>query len=396
MFAKFRRKVARSLPRTWRASLARLASTLGQPVFPIPTRAKPTFEAWSLAASPETRRSVRRIDAHGPESLIRTAPERHLEPAVHAAFTAELHRESPETFVLEIPAGRVWSDTGNVVMPDGVVLREMSPDFHDSWKKDKVFRQSHLAPPEQRRGRVLTLASPGGQTFGHWLFDVLPRLAILEKAGLSFEDFDGFFLSETRKKFQSETLEMLGIPREKWISASDTIHVQAETLIATSPVGRSGNYPKWVVDWLREKFLPLAQPVPSVSRRILISRGKAPGRRIANEDALAAALEPDGFQRILIEDYTFAEQISIMANADFVIGPMGSSTSAAVFCKPQTPFIETYSANAVNVFTWAFGTHLPLRFGYLLGTPIPNPNSRPHDYDYHIDPDNLSKLITRL
>jgi len=395
MFAKFRRKVARNLPRTWRASLAKLSAELGSPVFPIPIRSEPTFEAWSQAARNASRYSVRRIEAHPLEALRRTPPDLHLEPTVHAAFTSEFQRESPPTFVLKIPAGRVWGDVGNVLMPDGAVLREMSPDFHDSWKKDKIFRQSHLTIPEQRRGRILSLASPGGQTFGHWLFDVLPRLAILEKAGLSLEDCDGVFLSETRKKFQSETLELLGIPREKWISAEDTIHLQAETLIATSPVGLSGNYPKWVIDWLREKFLSHAKPVPFVSRRILISRAKAPGRRIANEDALAAALEPDGFQRILIEDYTFTEQISIMANAEFVIGPMGSSTSAAVFCNPQTPFIETYSSNAVNVFTWAFGTCLPLRFGYLLGTPIPNPNSRPHDYNYYIDPEKLRTLIAR-
>jgi len=223
--------------------MAKLAANLGSPVVPIPTRSEPTFEAWSQSA-PNARRRVHRIDAHPPESLIRTAPDLYLEPAVHAAFTSELQRESPATFVLEIDNGRVWGDVGNVLMPDGAVLREMSPDFHDSWKKDKIFRQSHLTVPEQRRGRILTLASPGGQTFGHWIFDVLPRLAILEKAGLSLEGCDGFFLSETRKKFQSETLELLGIPRGKWISAEDTIHLQAETLIATSPVGLSGNYPK--------------------------------------------------------------------------------------------------------------------------------------------------------
>jgi len=319
-----------------------------------------------------------------------------LEADLHPAFLREAERISPPTFVAEIPGGRVWGDAGSIIAPGNTLLRELSPEFRADWRDFAIIKQTYLSPPLEIPGTVVSLAAPSGQAFGHWLFDVLPRLAILEKAGFHLEDVDGFFVNGTRKKFQTRMLEILGIPRKKWISAEDTPHVYASTLLAPSVVGLTGNYPKWVCEWLREKFLPFAKPVPSIGKRVFISRSNAAARRIANEEELVASLAPTGFTPVVLEDYTVDEQISIFANASFVIGPMGSGNSAAIFCQPGTRFIETYGSSAVNVFTWAFGTLLPLHFGYLLGTPIIGSAPRAHNEDYHIDLGKMKDLIARI
>ena len=391
--SKIYRGFLRALPVGGRVGVVKAVARLGANGFPIPARCENTVKGYQerVPATP-----IRTFPAHRSEILLRTPSPIHLEDELHPEFLRESKRMSPATFVAEIPGGRVWGDAGSIVSEDNTLLRELSPEFRKDWRDFAIIKQTYLGRPKRIAGRVASLAAPSGQAFGHWLFDVLPRLAIIEKAGLALNDFDGFFLNGTRKRYQSRMLEMLGIPREKWISSEETPHIEAENLFAPSVVGLTGNYPRWVCEWLQEKFLPFAKSVPVAGQRIFISRANAAARRIANEDDLFAALAPEGFTRIVLESHTVDEQVGLFAKADFVIGPMGSGNSAAVFCKPGTRFIETYASSAVNVFTWAFGTQLPLHFGYLLGEPIIGSAPRPHNDDYHISTEKMKRLVAAM
>lgn len=391
--SKICRGFLRILPVGSRVGVVKAATFFGARGFPIPARCEESV-AECQARFPAA--GLRIHPAHTGEHLLRTPPPTHLDADLHPEFVREFQRASPPTFVAEIPSGRVWGDAGSIVTPSNTLIRELSPEFRADWRDFAIVKQTYLLPPKRVAGKIASLAAPSGQAFGHWLFDVLPRLAILEKAGFALDDIDGFFVNGTRKRYQSRMLEMLGIPEEKWIPAESTPHVEAGTLIAPSVVGLTGNYPKWVCEWLQKKFLPFAKPPPSAGRRLFISRANAPARRIANEDEVFSALAPDGFTRVILEDHSVDEQIGLFANAEFVIAPMGSGNSAAVFCKPGTRFIETYSASAVNVFTWAFGTQLPLQFGYLLGQPIAGSASRTHNENYIISPEKMKRLIAAM
>ena len=70
-----------------------------------------------------------------------------------------------------------------------------------------VFRRGTPRIKKNINGKVLSLLTggAGNSNFWHWMFDVLPRLALCEEVtDLNFIDF--FLLPGTEEKFQMETL----------------------------------------------------------------------------------------------------------------------------------------------------------------------------------------------
>jgi hypothetical protein len=338
----------------------------------------------------------RKHDAHPAESLIRNPPV-HLEAELHERFICELKKESPSTFVLEYEHGRCWGTQGTVVTPDNRVLAEMSHEFCPSIQQYRIFQQTVLDQPRHLKGTAILLAAPAGQVYAHFLLDVLPGLAILERAGFNWKSADHYIISGPQEGFQGETLRLLGIEPERIVDASTHPHLTADQLLIPSRPGISGNYPRWAVEFVRELLLPLATKRPDeLGPRLFISRSLAKMRRIRNESEIFRVLDEKGFCLVHNEKLSVAQQLATYVSAECVIGPMGSSTCNTLFCQPDTTVIESYSDSSVNVFTWAFGQHVPLKFGYLVGKGIDDKCQHPHDWDYTVDVDQLQQLIDRM
>jgi capsular polysaccharide biosynthesis protein len=303
-------------------------------------------------------------------------------------FQIELRKESPALSVTEIPDGRVWGIQGTVLTPEREVLVELARDFR-AVEDYPIFQHPWLRKAKHISGVCGLIAAPAGMTYAHWYFDVLTRLAILEEAGYEWKKFDKIIVNSRTLPFQKETLRMLGIPDEKLVAIDEDHHIVCEKLVAPSLPGLTGNFPKWTVPWLRDHLLSHGKIVPDSPKRIYISRRKAAFRRVRNEDELLPILERNGFDLVCNEDYSVAEQIGIFSEAEFVLGPMGSSMANLLFSNPGTKVIETYSRHDVNVYTWSFGQFIPLDFAYLLGDPIEEPHVHPHNYDYTIKPEDL-------
>ena len=52
----------------------------------------------------------------------------------------------------------------------------------------------------------------GNENYWHWLFDVLPRLKIVEDK-FKLEEIDFFLFPETNQRYQVESLDILKIPK---------------------------------------------------------------------------------------------------------------------------------------------------------------------------------------
>lgn len=353
-------------------------------------------DLFTASDSTSFRNRFQRHDAHPGESLFRMPPIR-LEDHLHDAFVRELRKESPPTFVLEYHGGRCWGQAGSVVTPNNKVLAEMSYEFAPTIQQYQIFQQHILDRPRHLPGTAILLAAPAGNVYAHFLLDILPKLAILERAGFDWRSADHYIISGPHRTFQAEALSLLGIESHQVRDMSAYPHWSADRMLIPSRPGISGNYPGWAVDFVRQLLLPLAQ-VPSGwnAAKVFISRRMAGKRRIINESELFESLRPLGFQTIENENFTFREQIGLYAAAEFVIGPMGSSTTNTLFCRPDTPVIETYSDSSVNVFTWSYGQFVPLRFAYLIGSGIVNGEHNPHEWDYRIDPAKMRAVLERL
>ncbi|MCL6632759.1 MAG: glycosyltransferase family 61 protein [Alicyclobacillus herbarius] len=235
-------------------------------------------------------------------------------------------------FVAVIPGGRVWGQAGCVITPNRRLLWDVSREWSDNPSTHSVFQASRLGPPSRVPGRVAVLTKIGSHNYFHWMYDVLPRLHLIQQSGIAI---DRYVISARPAPFQLETLAALGVRPENLLEADEDFHVQADSLVVPAlPMEE-----QWVCDFLRQAFLPRASDGIH-GDRLYISRRACAGRRVVNEAAVLSLLQRYGFRTIQPELMTVAEQVDAFASARVIAGPQGAAFTNITFCKPGTTVIE--------------------------------------------------------
>ena len=273
-------------------------------------------------------------------------------------------RTIPDAFVLRLPAGRVIGTKGAVITPEGFLLRDVSREFGNR-RMHSAFRKLSIGKTRKLQRNVAVLVTDGGSTFYHWMFDILPRLHLLEEAGV-LQDIDVFILPKLNFPFQTESLQLLNIDKSKIIEASsEDFNIQAENLFVPSLPSLLGTVNKWANTYLQNKLTFLNLPETTVGKRIYVSRNKANNRRLLNESDLTEMLQKAGFSIIQAEDYSFQEQIAIFQKAEVVVAPHGSGLSNIAFCKPGTTVVDLFSSNFVVPCFWTIANNCGLNYYFL-------------------------------
>jgi capsular polysaccharide biosynthesis protein len=101
-----------------------------------------------------------------------------------------------------------------------------------------------------------------------------------------------------------------------------------------------------ILDFLRLKMLPHSSNT-SFPKRFYISRKNASNRRQFNENEVFNVLKRYGFQSVLPENYSIADQISLFNNAEFIAGGAGAALTNLLFCSKSCKVIA-FSKNPVQ------------------------------------------------
>lgn len=203
-------------------------------------------------------------------------------------------------------------------------------------------------------GTVLSLLTGGGgnSNYWHWMFDVLPRIEIFKRKNKNLDLINFYLFPSLKKRFQEESLDLLGIAPEKRLSSLTHRHLQADRIIATShpynalndPRVDSLNLPYWIYDYLRFEFLKKGLQntnLKSFPKKIYINRKDSTSLRyIINLHEVEDILEKEKFSNLTMSDYSFADQISLFYNATEIIGLHGAAFANIIFCKKNTKIIE--------------------------------------------------------
>ena len=285
--------------------------------------------------------------------------------------------EWPETFVVTIPGGRVWS-SGHIITPDNQLLDDVTVDFRAvRWtlkpKTSSVVRYWSFRKLEEYKARVAVLATDGADIYFHWIFQLLPRFELIRRAGIEIGSIDYFFVNDVSKPFQRDSLESLGIEHSRIIASSKVPHLRARELIVPSiPIG-SGCYWPWMCQFLRATFLRkgACRRARAAGRRLYISRGLASYRRVLNEVDVIQLLRQHGFEEIRFEQLSMCEQAESMASCEAVVAPHGAGLSNIVFCSPGTKVIEIFSPELVTGYFWKLSNQMNLDYYYILGKGLP-------------------------
>ncbi|HIK12699.1 MAG TPA: DUF563 domain-containing protein [Oscillatoriaceae cyanobacterium M33_DOE_052] len=293
--------------------------------------------------------------------------------------TGEIHQEFcltqanfPSSFVAVLPEGRAWGDfaTTAVMTTDNQLLAEVN-----SGHPALIFALDNLPPVTRFAGTVAFLSIIGGDTYYHWMMDILPRLELLRRCGMDWADIDYFIINQNNSQFQRESLAALGINQDKLLASYDYSYIQAERLVvpsipATIPKAMAGfteGVPPWVCQFLRDAFLPGNFRDVSPHERIYIRRNNAKYRRVLNEGEVMAVLSPLGFTAVSLESLSFGEQVALMAGSNVIVAPHGAGLTNVVFCQPHAKIIELFPVNFINNYYWLLSAQVGLEYYYCVG-----------------------------
>jgi capsular polysaccharide biosynthesis protein len=268
----------------------------------------------------------------GRTSTVQDAPD----PRLQSSSMPPTHRPR----VAIVPDGRLATSGGAVLTRDGQLVVE------SLWDEEHRLRQfdppPQLPPARRLAGRHASVVSLWSHNFFHWLFEALPRLAVLEASGVVY---DSLIVPEPLSPFQLETLELLGIPPDR-ITPFTGEHVQADELVWVAPLAPIGHPTQHSVAWLKRSLRELDIPTITRGRRIYITRTGS--RKVVNERALLERLAPLGFEAIDPGELRFREQVGLFASTEVAVGPHGAAFANGIF-SDSLSVLELYQPAHVNV-----------------------------------------------
>lgn len=247
---------------------------------------------------------------------------------------------------------------------------------------------------------VAVFTASNQHIYWHWLLDVIPRLIMLDEMGKRPHTL----YLQNKLPFQHEMLEYMGVLSKLKIIDCDSIPmISASTLLVPCHQIMEGRqFPQWVYQGLRKKFLPfLKQGKVGSTGRIYISRAGSSQRRISNEEKLFPILRDYAFQVVKLEELTFAEQMGIFQEAEVVLAPNGSGLANLVFCSKGTTVIEIFPnvPNVLNSVDYTFNfdynyrlaRSLDLTYYFVCGN---DENVKPSEVgDYSLMPEDLVRTL---
>lgn len=311
-----------------------------------------------FVAAPVRCEQLREIVARSGGQLEITASERREIYALPEAATAEVReffRRSTEAltgpdYVARLPGSRVYR-SGIVISPDGTsIARDVSLDFGKSVNEHWLLGQKPLRAPEELGGATVVVASTLASGYAHWLLEELPRLLALDEHWKG-----GRLIAHATNEFSRTALARRGW-RGTIVEPRDSTHVRCEELIVPSLIG-STEWPSARARRMLNEFVETFQSNGSRwGERLYISREGSRRRRVINEAALWAQLEPRGFDRLRLETLSWEDQVAAFRHAKIIVGPHGAGLANLVFCRPGTRVVELFQRSYVNGGYWRLAT----------------------------------------
>jgi len=249
-------------------------------------------------------------------------------------------------------------------------LGELTNWRMDNWIAIRSPEALLLKAPGTARhvaGPAVKLVGASTFEYGHWLMEHLPRLRALEQlpsfagaafivdAGMPATHLQALALVLGREPVVIEL--QVGEPAsadELLLSGPDcyfpyvptTQGLQTPSLAPSSVAGMS---------YLRSRavgHLP-ARTGPAPRRRIFVRRASELRQLLNEADLIERLAARWGFEAVQPETLSFAQQVQLFQDADFVAGAHGSALTNCLFCRPGTEVLTITAPFADNLPSWA-------------------------------------------
>ena len=259
------------------------------------------------------------------------------------------------------------------------------------------FRQNNSKPAIET---ACILINPWSNNFWHWTVDTLTQLEGIEHYEQQTGIRPKLIIEANLRSWQRDSLKLLGYDENDWIAWQDFRRTVDKLIVPSFRRSYEEIHSEVSIaacQWLRQRILGniyrIKSDFSSFSPNIFISRRKALGRRIANENEVVEALKPLGFVTYILEEMSYVEQVKLFAQAKVIVAPHGAGLTNLLFA--ENPIIlELFGSYVGNEFA-NLARGLGFKYG-CLGCQPPRGEIRQKDGDMVVDVAKLLDLLAMM
>jgi hypothetical protein len=286
--------------------------------------------------------------------------------------------ENPYTeFALPYPLNR---NMGKAKAPPFSVYRARAADLFLSALGYQLFRAddgTYFPAASTRAYSEVAMAGPHvtvdgcvvvvqdafeGTNFSHFLFDWVPRIGHFLKSGIENPLACMFIMGGIPSDFHVHVVQALcdiyALSENQFIfpRQPEIWHITGSVYFF-SDLGKGSMHPANMAHPLSiaiiREVCSRIQTAAGEIKRIYISRGDTPLRRIANEAELFQELKSFGFVEIQLGTLPYLEQVKLVRGAEVIVAPHGMGLTHIAFHEGQPLIVELHNP-AIGTDTYAF------------------------------------------
>jgi capsular polysaccharide biosynthesis protein len=259
-----------------------------------------------------------------PTHEVQRTPPVNLHPGDMHLFAHEMQKTIPDAKLLTLknvyatPDGTLFHNRR--ILPESFAVMEHFSKWRLAKRWSKYFVRTHLLQQSKTlENDAIWITNDWSTVHFHWMLDTLPRLWVLgnRMRGATLL-FPGAL--EQNEDYIRASLQPFGYLDIRFVH--QTTH--CKKMLLPLPIAPTGNYNEKVVKELQALYRSHYPAATDVSDKIYVSRKKANKRRVVNEAEVSSFLEKYGFQTFCLEDYPFARQMQIVANARYLVSNHGA------------------------------------------------------------------------
>ncbi|MEP6569268.1 MAG: glycosyltransferase family 61 protein [Acidobacteriota bacterium] len=333
-----------------------------------------------------------------PESVVTRKLPLNFQEHDRELFSHELDRTIPRTRLLEFK--------NIAVSADGLLFRRLSilpesfvfPENANQWKLRslvKFFADNYfLRRTRAIRRDVLWVTDEWSYGYFHWLTDVLARLYVMRERWR-----DLILLLPSRYEsldFVRASLKCFAVRHVEFVAPNEM--VRCSRLFMPTHTAPSGHYSEEAIRGVRALLVKSYgdSDYAGAGERIYISRGRAPKRRILNEDGMREVLEQFGFQTIYAEDLSLEQQINTCSRARYLVSNHGAGLTNMLFMPEGGSVLELrHHSDSINNCYFTLSSALNLNY-YYQTCQSSDATDDPHTANLVVDPPTLKANLDLL
>lgn len=242
------------------------------------------------------------------------------------------------------------------------------------------------------RKRFLLITDEWTSNYYHWHIFALKKLLILKEKNLLENSLLFLPKKYQRYKFAVPSLEKFGIKKNQIVFLQRKSNIK----VAELPLIDASKQHPIAFQEIRKILTSDVKNTPNFGPRIYISRAGQVLRFVENEKETVALLEKYGFKKIIIDQFSYDEQIAICSKIKYLVSPHGAGITNLIFMPEGSSVLEMASHLANTAVTDYYKLASMLNIKYFYQECIMGSSSKVKDFHHASLVVDLEKLEKNL